>query len=56
MPCDVMSEDPKVHGDINTIVTEVIGSCEAFDSSAIGQTMRRKVHAPNIVDLACDLK
>ena len=36
-------------------MTEVISNREAFDSSAIGQTDRDKVHAPNIVDLACNL-
>ncbi len=37
-------------------MAEVVGNCEAFDSSAIGQTVRHKVHAPNIVDLASNLK
>jgi hypothetical protein len=36
-------------------MAEVIGHSEAFDSSAIGQTVRHKVHAPNIVELACNL-
>ena len=37
-------------------MAEVVSNSEVFDSSAVRQTIRGKVHAPNIVDLACNLK
>ena len=51
-----MARDAKVHRNINTLVTEVICNGEAFHSSSVRQTVRDKVHASHIVDLACNLK
>ena len=51
-----MAGDSKVHCNINALVAEVVSNSEVFDSSAVRQTIRDKVYAPNIVDLACNLK
>ena len=55
-PCDILARDAKVHSNINALVAEVIGNSEAFDSSSIRQIVKHKIHAPNIIDLSCNLE
>jgi len=48
MPCEILARDAKVHCNVNALMTEVICDCEAFDSSAVRQTVSHKVHAPDL--------
>jgi len=55
-PCDMLTGRSKVHCNVNARVAEVIDHSEAFDSSAVRQTVRSKIHALNIFEFARNLK
>jgi hypothetical protein len=55
-PSDILASDSKVHCNFNALVDKVIGNSQAFDFSAVRQTVCDIIHVLNIIDLACDLK
>ncbi len=55
-PGHVLTRDAKVHCDVHALVAEVIGHREVLQTPAAREAVAHKIHAPHLVDRACQLQ
>lgn len=55
-PGDVLARDAPVHGDVHTLMAEVIGHRQALEAPTVGQAVADEVHAPHLIDAISKLQ